>query len=319
MGSNTVDVFVKTDADLLTISHKGNTKKLLGYELGEKILVKNLQFKIGGSATNAAVTFARQQLKTGYLGKIGDDNNGVKVFKNLKKENIKFVGAIGKQTGYSVILESNYKDRTILTYKGSNNKLKYEELDLKKINAKWFYFTTMMEDSFETMKKLSKKLKKEKKKIAFNPSSYLATKGYEELDSLLKYVDVLVLNKEEASLLSKQKTINKMLKSLKKHVNEIVIITDAGNGASLYDGKHKYSGKPKKVGIKETTGAGDAFASGFLSSHIRKKPLAEAFKSGFLQSESVIQHLGATNNILNKEELDKRLAEDTRSINKQKI
>lgn len=319
MGSNTVDVFVKTNADLLSISHNNQTKKLLGYELGEKILIEKLNFKIGGSAMNAAFTFSRQNLKTGYLGKIGDDTNGIKVFKALKHEGIEFVGSVGKQTGYSVILESKYEDRTILTYKGSNNNLRYKELDSKKIRSKWYYFTTMMHESFKTMKKLSKEIDQKKGKIAFNPSSYLATKGFEKLDSILKHVNVLILNKEEGFALSNEKTVDNALKILKKHVKDIVIMTDAGNGAYLYDGSMKYYAKPKKVKIIETTGAGDAFASGFLSGYIQDKTLEKAFICGFLQSESVIQSIGATNNILNRTKLHKRLEQDNRTIKKQKL
>ena len=84
VGSNTLDVFAKTDSELIEIKTKNFTEELLAYPLGSKILIKELDFMIGGGGTNTAVAFSRLGLKTGYLGKIGKDENGLKIFNNMK-------------------------------------------------------------------------------------------------------------------------------------------------------------------------------------------------------------------------------------------
>ena len=69
-GSAVVDVFVDTD-----VSEK---KNFISYPVGSKILIKDLKIDVGGGGTNSGVAFSRLGLKTGYIGKLGDDENGIK-------------------------------------------------------------------------------------------------------------------------------------------------------------------------------------------------------------------------------------------------
>ena len=320
MGSNTVDAFVETDADLISIKHgEKDLEEILGYRYGEKILINKLEFKVGGSATNAAVSFSRLGHDTAYLGKIGQDNNGVKVYQTLKDEGIDFVGGSGDETGYPVILDSEYEDRTILTYKGCNNDLRFDELDMDELETDWFFFTTMMEESFRTMKILSKKLDEQDVKIAFNPSSYLATKGFEKCEPILKHVNVLILNEEEAKSLADEEDLSKTLQTLKDHVKDHVIVTSGGDGAYLYNGDEVYVGEPSDRDIVETTGAGDAFASGFISGLINEDDIETSFKKGFIQAEAVIQEYGAKTGLLEEEEINERIHHDSRDIQQKDV
>ena len=165
-GSNVIDVFVGTDI----YEHK----KSISYPIGSKILIKDLKFDIGGGGTNTAVAFSRLGLKTGYIGKIGDDENGKRILRLLKKEKIKFLGKREGATGYSVILDSKEHNRTILTYKSINDELCLDELI--KFRTKWIYFTSLLGKSFETQKKLAGIMVKKGAKLAFNPSLYLIKK-----------------------------------------------------------------------------------------------------------------------------------------------
>jgi len=86
-GSAATDVFVETH-----LTEKG---KFFSYPVGGKILIKNLKFDIGGGGTNTSVAFARFGLKTGYIGKLGNDENGTKILDLLKKEKIVVLGESG--------------------------------------------------------------------------------------------------------------------------------------------------------------------------------------------------------------------------------
>jgi len=284
-GSAVVDVFVNTD-----IAERG---RFIAYPVGSKILLKNLRFDIGGGGTNTAVAFSRLGLKTGFIGKIGDDNDGEEILSVLKKENIKFLGKIqkGAISGYSIILDSKEKSRTILTYKGINDNLSLNEI--KKFKTKWLYLSSLLGKSLATQIKLVKLLKKKGVKIAFNPSSYLIKK--QNLSEILRLCDILILNKEEAKMLTKEKD---SLFGLNKLGPKIVVITDKNKMISCYDGAKKYYLKPNKVKVVERTGAGDAFASGFVAGQIAGKNIMESLKLGLRESESVIRYFGAKNNLL---------------------
>lgn len=287
-GSAVVDVFVNTE-----VAEKHG---FMNYPVGEKILIKDLKFDIGGAGTNTAVAFARLGFKTGCISELGGDENGKKIFDLLKKEKIEFLGKVVKNelSGYSVILDSRGGDRTILTYKGANDEISLN--DIKKFKTKWLYLSSLLGKSFETQKKLAKILKKKGVKIAFNPSSYLIKK--ENLSSLLRITNILVLNKQEAQMLTGKK--ENLLENLHKLVarNGIVVITDKDKMIICYDGHNRYFLIPNKVKVVERTGAGDAFASGFVAAQIAKKSIKYSLRLGLAESEAVIKHFGAKNRLL---------------------
>lgn len=299
VGSATVDVFVDTDSELITIQTPKHKEELLAYPVGSKILIKHLKFLTGGGGTNTAVALSHLGHKVGYLGKVGDDEAGRRVLTLLKKEKIDFLGVKGKDmTSYSIILDSIAHDRTILTYKGAMDKFKYSEVNTRKLKTKWFYFSSLTGNSFKVLEKLAGFAAKECIKIAFNPSSYLAEKGADYLSGVLKHTSLLILNKEEAELTIGKGSINDLLKRLKSCGPEIVVITDGKVGAYCSDGKKGYFIKAHKIKVVEATGAGDAFASGFLSGMIRKNDLKFALQLGLANAESVITHKGAKSNLL---------------------
>lgn len=286
-GSAVIDVFVDTDV--------AEKKGFISYPIGSKILLKNLKFDVGGGGTNTSVAFSRFGLKTGYLGKIGDDTDGETILEVLKKEKVQFLGKVerGAISGYSIVLDSKENNRTILTYKGVNDNLKFSELNLRKIKTKWLYLSSLLGASFETQKKLVQVLKKKGVKIAFNPSEYLIKK--KNLKSPLRSCDVIILNKEEAEILTKEKDL---LLGLHKLGPKIVVITNKNKLISCFDGEKKHYLKPHNIKVVERTGAGDAFASGFVAGLIVGKSIKESLKLGLRESESVVKYFGAKNKLL---------------------
>lgn len=296
-----MDVFVETK-NKRVINHEKHHD--VCYSIGSKNLIKKLYFNTGGGGTNTAVSFSRLGLKTGWLGVLGNDHNSKLVEEELKREHVKILGPKKKGSiGYSVILFGLKEDRTILTYKGLNDKLLWK--DVPKINTKWFYVSSMMGESFITTKKLISETKKQKKHWAVNLSSYLARQGIKKMLPLIKNCDLLILNRDEASLLTKtKKSIDWLLKKLQVYA-KTVVITEGKKGATAYDGIKKYSIKPRKKKVVETTGAGDAFASGVVAGVIKGKTLQESLKIGLAQAESVISYVGAKNKLLTWREIKK--------------
>lgn len=286
-GSAVIDVFVYTD-----ISER---KGFMNYPIGEKILIKRLKFDVGGGGTNTAVAFSRLGFKTGCICELGDDENGKRVLELLKKEKVKFLGEKVKDelTGYSIVLDSKGGDRTILTHKGANDEVNLK--DFKRFKTKWLYFSSLLGKSFETQKKLAEILKKKGTKLAFNPSSYLIKE--KNLSSLLKLTDILILNKQEAEMLVKNKKKN-LLEELHSLTQGTIVITDKNKLISCYDGNKKYFLKPHNIKVVERTGAGDAFASGFVAGRIVGKPIMDCLRLGLRESESVISAFGSKNNLL---------------------
>lgn len=297
VGSANLDVLVKTKSE--TLKHREHFD--LCYHLGEKVLVSRVLSFTGGGGTNTAVAFSRLGLKTAFIGCLGGDVNGKIIMQELKKEKVLFLGKIKKgETGYSIILPGR-GDRTILVCKGINDRLKFSDINLTKLKTCWLYISTMLGESFKATEKLASFASKKGIKIAFNPSIYLARQT-SELSSFLKKVDILILNREEAEALSKRKEIKDTLRTLEKAIKSAgIVVVTAGNKDIYAINKNKiYVKKIKPIIPVDSTGAGDAFASGFVYGIIRKKSIKKALDYGHKNAISVLSHLGAKNNLLRR-------------------
>ncbi|MFP4119108.1 MAG: carbohydrate kinase family protein [Candidatus Woesearchaeota archaeon] len=322
IGSATVDVFANTASELVKFITPNGENDFITYPSGSKILISQLDFLIGGGGTNTAASFSRLGLETAFLGKLGDDENAIKVLSMLDSEGIDFVGARGGQTGYSIILDSIEHDRTILTFKGANNDLRIEDLELEDtLETKWLYASSMVEESFETMTAIFDNAHESGVHIAFNPSSYQAKQGVGELSEVLEKCTVMVMNHEEAQLLLDKKAPAKELAvELQQHPEQYIIITQGPEGATCFhkDTLYHLNCTPH-LNVVETTGAGDAFASGFVAGLIKELPVKDALKLGMVQAESVILSRGAKRRLLTWPEAKKRLANFKGQLHKNKV
>lgn len=296
VGSATLDVFVKTE--------RGTTREHnVCYPIGGKLLIRDLHFATGGAGTNTAVAFSRLGLKTAWLGMRGTDPNTIHIEQELKKENVNLLGPRKKgNTGYSVILTGLNHDRTILTYKGLNDTLTTHDFSLKQLQPRGFYFGSMMGMSYTTLKKIAQHAKKNNIPYTFNPSTYLAKKGLGHLKQIIKECTLLVLNKEEAQLLTKKKILPDILAMLRKYAR-FVIITDGKKGAYGTDGKQQLHVHPRPIRVIDPTGAGDAFAAGATYGLYKKMSFADTLRAGQAEAESILTTIGAKNNLLSKKQL----------------
>ncbi|MGB9748369.1 MAG: carbohydrate kinase family protein [Candidatus Woesearchaeota archaeon] len=321
VGGAVVDLFVNTASELITIDNRISSKQenLIAYPVGSKLLIKNFKADFGGGAFNAAVSFARLNLKTGFLGCLSKDENGIKILKRMNEEKIKFLGHFSKEyNGFSIILDSRDEERTILTYRGCNDDFDFEIINKNKIRTKWFYLSSFYGKSFESAKKIVDFAAKNKIHLAFNPSTYIARLGFKELKDIIKNLDIIVLNKQEANFITEKESVKEQLLFLKNFVRNVVVVTDGKNGAYAYNGNYFYRSKVPKVKVKETTGAGDAFASSFVYGMIKRTDVEFALKCGICNSISVVQNLGAQNILLQEKELLKRIKRYDRLVKKSK-
>jgi ribokinase len=293
-GSGVVDVFASTDV----MEKRGK----LDLEVGSKYLIDGLRFDVGGGATNTATAFARFGFKTGCICGVGKDSNGQEVLDCLKKEGVKFLGKVGDgKTGYSMIVDSRKNNRTILTYKGESNDVSTG--DVKKFKSKWIYYSSLLGKSFVAQRRLAAKMVGGGVRLTFNPSSYSIER--QNIRGLLRLSYVLILNKEEAVSLAKRyyKSRKKLglLEKLHSLGPKIVVVTDKNKIVKCYDGEKVYSVKPHSgVKVVERTGAGDAFAAGFVSGMMAGFEMEKCLELGVSESEAVLGHFGAKNDLIRR-------------------
>lgn len=297
IGSATIDLFIRSQ------------KKVSSVKLGEKVLIDKLDFETGGGGTNSAVSLSRMGLNVGFIGKLGSDHNRDLILKELDKEHVFVLNKkySNEKTSLSVILTSNLEnDRIIYTHKGASNDLTIKDLNYRELNSKWLYSASMMGHSLKTLVKIFEHAKKKNIQILFNPSEYMIENEKKQVLSLVKKTDCLILNSLEAKLLTnKSKNKKELCLLLSKLGPKIVVVTDGEKEITAYSENKFFILKPKKVKAVSTAGAGDAFASGFLAGLIKKENIFFALKIGLINAQSVIQHFGSKNGLLNYKEAEK--------------
>lgn len=300
IGDATLDTFLVLDESSSSCSISKD-KTLLCLNYADKTPIEHSTQSVGGNAANVAVGLKRLGFSTAIVTELGDDFAGNILLEELENEEVdtSFVKMLkGKTTRYSIVL--NYQtERTILSYYAPRN---YSLPTLPQ--SKWIYYTSLGK-SFQTLqKKLVSHLSKHPTvQLAMNPGSYQTKHGLETIMQLLPRTNILFLNKEEAALMtgsSRGKTVPAMLKSLYKMGPGTVVVTDSTQGSYAYDGEHAYYMGIYPVIPKAKTGAGDAYASGFLSALLYGKPIKEAMKWGSANAASVIQQLGAQRGLSTK-------------------
>ena len=304
-GSATRDIVVKPkNLTVLKYNREHSSSDNICFPWGSKIDVEEIMFTSGGGGTNTAATFSRQGLKTAFYGSIGQDLSGQEVLNELKKFKIdtRFVSTIKeKATNRSVVILSGSKDRTILAYRGASEIIGKSGINWNKINAKWIYLAPLSGEMCSSFKDIVDFAKKNKIKIAVNPG--IAQLGLKNIDEILQKIDVLLLNREEASFLTKipYDQEKEIFDKIDQICPGITVMTKGADGVVVSDGKYIYSAKsPAETNIVDTTGAGDSFASGFVSELVRGKDIESAMQLGMANSQGCLSKFGAKNGLLKK-------------------
>lgn len=290
VGSNVIDYSVKSD------------KQYAEIKLGDKIKIKD-DFKqtIGGGGINVSVAMSRLGGHIAYLGKISYESQAF-VKDNLKKNKVSIITSkLSKRpSAKGILLDTADNDRIIFSYRGQNSYLEESDFNFEDLKSNNFYFTSLTGTSFKTLFSLAKKIKKNiNSTICYNPSLYLIQNNQKEVQKLVKLVDVLVLNLEEAEALSGVEGVDQCFKALLDLGPTTVVITCGSHGAYCKTSKGlEYYQKALSSKVVDTTGAGDSFAGTFFYYFSKKFNIQKAMYYGAKNSASVVAKVGAVDGLL---------------------
>jgi len=305
IGSAVKDVFLKSDKFKLEKSHTAKEEQNACFTLGGKIEIDKPIFSTGGGATNASATFAHLGLKTATIALIGDDQEGKDIIQDLKTHGIytNLIQTTDKhKTGYSTLLTASTGQRTAMVYRGASAHLTKKQIPWNKINTKWIYLTSLGGDML-LAKAIIDFCAKNDIHITWNPGTTELKHGLKVLAPLIKRVDILSLNKEESSLLTKipLSDTRGIIKKIQTLTGNIFIMTNGKKGTYACKKDHCFFAHPTKIKVINTAGSGDAFTSAFTTGILLyEQDVPTALRLGTLNAESVIQKFGAKNGLLKR-------------------
>jgi ribokinase len=330
IGSATMDVFVECDsANIVSVNSLERKDEFMSYPYGSKIDMTNFSTNTGGGGVNTACNFAKLGYDTSAIFKIGEDIYSAGIINYLKTSNVKLDNIIEDKslsTGFSVILVSFQGDRTVLTNRGANSYICIEDINFDNLKlADWLYVAPLNGKSNEVLKPLVEFASKNGIKVCFNAGTTSLKQGFKGIKSILETSNVVVMNKEEASMCTgvdvrpDTKTehyshdvihpdIVKMLTMLRVSNYQTIVITDGKRGAYAYDGNKMYVCPVFISDVVSTLGAGDAFASTFFASLDKTgNDIGKSLMYASVVSSSVVSKFGATEGLIDFDEIEKRL------------
>ena len=298
IGKATQDVFLRSE------EFDPHTEGKVAYThlpLGAKLSVEDVTFATGGNATNVAVTLARQGLLTEYMWTLGEDPASEAALRALDHEGVVTTKVVQKphyQAGYSTILIATNGERTILNHPGVSTDQTGRDLDFTAIkDVDWVYPSSLAAGGIDLLRKIVDEAEAHDTKVMLNPAGPELAEP-DKLRALLESVDILCVNKEEMKQLVHGETSEELVRHGIGLV-PVVIVSDGPNGVVASDGKTIVkAGMYEDVKVVDRTGAGDAFASGFLSQWVKGKSLREAIIFASANSTSVVTEIGAKPGIL---------------------
>ena len=333
IGSATQDVFVQSDvASIVSVSQIAKKSEFMSFPYGAKTEIADFSKNLGGGAVNTATNFANLGYKTSTIIKLGNDelNNIIKL--KLAKSGIDIMNIIDSSkylTGFSIVLVSFQGDRTVLAHRGANAHVHEKEVNFDAIkNSRWVYVSPLSGDSNKILDKIAKFCEENKINLAINAGTTALKKGAKYFSKILKTAQIVVMNKEEATLVTKIQVrpdtkevkfskenihpdIVSMLKALRGDTKTIVAITDGKNGVYCYDGKKIYICPIFPAVVVSTLGAGDAFSSTFCASMDKFNwDIEKSLKYASVNSASVCTNFGAQEGFLTFEEIEEKLKKE---------
>ncbi len=266
---------------------------------GQESFINDMILAPGGSAANTIVALAKLNLKTGYIGKVGCDEDGEFLINSFEKEYVNIEGIVKSHKGFSgqsLIFEDASGERQIYIYPGANDELQFEEVDCDYANnTKVLHLTSFVGiKPFKAQQKIIEKLPNIM--ITFDPGDIYASKGLKTLKSLIEKSSIIFTNTskhiESMEIITNQE-YKKASKFLIESGAEIVAIKLGSRGCYVTDLNESYLIEPYKVNPVSTTGAGDAFDAGFIYGHLKGKDIFYCGKFGNYIASRCITKPGA--------------------------
>jgi ribokinase len=316
LGGATEDITFYTKEGTL-IDNKDDIlqQKLLAFEYGAKLKIDHAYSTFGGGASNAAVCLAYLGFKVAAMIAIGEDNRGKSILENFQKKKVSTVlvqKIKGVESGFSLLLAGPSNEHIVFSNRASNKFLTVGDKEKKELaQGEWIYMTSL---SGKWREVLAQVFSVRGPKIVWNPGHIQLHTGVKVIGKYLRKVEILVVNKDEATELVVSDTkfkdkgnefledMKNLLVTIKNWGPKIVVITNGKYGADAYDGlKFYHQNIIKERKRIDTTGVGDCFGSTFVAG--MKMFKGDIVKTMFICAKNtagVISEQGAQNGLYTK-------------------
>ncbi len=260
---------------------------------GEEVGIMDMVKAPGGSAANTIVALARLGIKTGFIGAVGNDNEGRIILDAFHHEGVETcIKMMDGCTGAAIGFVDSRGERTLYIYPGVNSRLDISDIDMELVTGARFVHMSSFVDRKQL--DLQCELAMHLKKLSFSPGMLCTRYRLKDLRALIARSEVVFLNAGELKSLIGHDNYEHGAAELLDIGASIVCVTLGERGcyvATREGESYQVDAYPARV--VDTTGAGDAFAAGFLYGLLRHKSIYDSARAGNLMASYCIREYGS--------------------------
>ncbi|RDZ63419.1 sugar kinase [Haloferax sp. Atlit-12N] len=228
----------------------------------------------GGSAANVASGLVGLDVPAALLGSVGDDEHGHAAVAELASKGVDCRHVVSVDRGPTTvkyIVVDAAGEVFVLGSPGVNEAFEATDLPTDPLAAAdHLHLTSQSPDTAAT---LARRAHEVETTVSFDPGRRVGDRGYADA---LREVDYVFLNDREAATALGEAAVERGRSADAEPVSDVaealarttLVLKHGPRGAEVRDGdeRHVHPGYP--VDAVDTTGAGDAFASGFIAARL---------------------------------------------------
>ncbi len=273
-------------------------------EKGKLLLVKEMSLHVGGCAHNTGVDLHKLGEDVQIVGKVGRDGLGEFIINSLRKKGldasgIKFTDQAN--TSATMVLLDSSGERTFLHYPGANCTLRSQDVSDEVLAASQLVhiagsFLMPGFDGEETAL-LLKRAKALGKTTSLDTAWDDTGSWFSLLGPVLPHLDILISNQDEASRISGKEELPEIGEFFLRFGVQVVAIKMGPRGSFIVTPQEKVLVPPFVVKAVDGTGAGDAFAAGFIFGYLRDWDWYQVGRFANACGAMCVQQMGATEGV----------------------
>jgi sugar/nucleoside kinase (ribokinase family) len=270
----------------------------------------------GGSVANTMVGIAQLGGRTGFIGRVRDDQLGTIFSHDIRAVGARFetpAATSGATTARCLIYVTPDAERTMCTFLGASTQLEPDDLDLSMVKqTKVLYLEGYLWDSPAAKRAFiagAEACRAAGGQVALSLSDGFCVDRHRDsfLELVNGHVDVLFANEAEIKSLYETEEFDTALEKV-RGCCDVTAITRSSEGSVVLSGDQRWDIGIYSLGdLVDTTGAGDLYAGGFLHAYTQGESLERCGELGALCAGHIVTQLGARSQVCLKELMGQHL------------
>lgn len=276
---------------------------MISSEYGDDFECNTYNKFFGGSPANIAMNVKKLGINSIIASAIGNDSLGKFLLNRITASGIATDCIQQVEHSTSMVLVTKSKGTPVpIFYRDADFHMLYtKEIEEVAKNSKIVHFSCWPISRMpakNTIEKLIKVAKENGTLVCFDPNYHpmiweKGENGVECVKSIISKVDIVKPSEDDAERLFGKDTHEKQIAKFLNLGAKLVVMTLGSEGAIVSNGEETIKFDTMASEIVDTTGAGDAFWSGFYASIVKGYTIRQALNLGFAVSAYKLKHLGA--------------------------